>query len=91
MKYQITMAASFLYEIGVTFHGTGTISDKIGRKLYDLYKCDTLTQKQKEKLLLWNPNIKFFTVSPQFAPEISKVGIGFPKKAMMREIRNMGI
>lgn len=87
MKYQISMAAAFLYEIGVTFHDVKTIVNKQKEKLYDVYLCDSITQSQQDKIAAWNPNIRFFTTTKQYAPEIKSIGIGFPKAAVLRKLK----
>lgn len=73
-------AGSFLYSINVSYHEFGIIKDSDNRKVFDYFKCDSLTQKQKDQILKANKNVHFKTSSPQFAPEFKKVLICFPTK-----------
>jgi hypothetical protein len=75
-----SQAGSFLYSINVSYHEFGIIKDNEKRKVFDYFKCDSLTQEQREQILQANKYVKFKTSSPQYAPEIKKVLICFPTK-----------
>ena len=73
--------------LGIHFHSTGTLDGLIGgkkSKLYDYYGTDNLTNDRKEDLLKLFPSIKFFSASPEYAPEQRYCMIGNPKSAMIR-------
>lgn len=84
MKYRITLAASFLYDIGVSFHATGTIK-KGKAALYDYYKTDKVTEEQKEKILSWCKDAAFFNTAWEYAPELKGIAIAFPKAGFYRQ------
>jgi len=82
-KYQVTMAAPFLYNIGVSFHETGNLKKK-DVKLFDYYKSDSVNAKQKAAILKWCKDARFFSSSPEYAPEMRSVMICFPKAGFYR-------
>lgn len=84
-RFKNTMAASTLYGLGISYHATGTISEQ-GRKekLFDFYTADKVTEEQKAALLAIAPDVQFKTIGPQYAPEIKRVAICFPKAAFYR-------
>ncbi len=77
-------AGSFLYSINVSYHEFGIIKDNDKRKVFDYFKCDSLTQHQREQILQANKHVEFKTSSPQYAPEIKRVLICFPTKYYLR-------
>lgn len=80
MKYQITMVPWFLNDIGVSYHDYGVLKDRdTGRKLFDCYKCDVVTYEQKAKIREWCKDVRFLGVANEYAPELSKPVIAFPK------------
>lgn len=83
MKYQIGKAAWFLCDIGVNFHGFGTI-EKDGTKLFDYYKVDKVTQEQKDKILAWCKDAHLLNASMEYAPELTSLMVAFPKAAYYR-------
>jgi hypothetical protein len=83
MQYQITKAAGFLYDLGVRFYESGTIS-KGKEKLFDYYKADSITPDQKAAILQWCPDANFKIAQSQYAPEIIKPIVCFPKAAFYR-------
>jgi len=83
MKYQITQAASFLYNRGISFHETGTLT-KNGVKLFDYYKTDSINAAQKAAILKWCKDARFFSSSPEYAPELKRVIVCFPKAGFYR-------
>lgn len=83
MKYQITHAASFLYDIGVSFYHTGTLKKKT-EAIFDFYKTDGLTEEQKQKIKAWCPDAAFTHCRSIYAPEAVKTLILFPKAAFYR-------
>ena len=84
MRYRITKAASFLYNNGVPFHASGVLKDKTGRKLYDFYKTDFLTESQKSAILVWCPKAIFRGAFAEYAPELRGIYICFPKAAQLK-------
>lgn len=83
MKYQISQAAPFLYRAGVSFHATGTLK-RDGLKLFDYYKADKISAAQKAAILKWCKDVRFFSSSPEYAPELKSVMICFPKAAFYK-------
>ena len=83
MAYRITQAASFLYDRGVYFHETGTLT-KNGVKLFDYYKADSIDATQKAAILKWCKDARFFSSSPEYAPELRRTMICFPKAGFYR-------
>lgn len=83
MKYQVTKAAWFLYDLGVRFHETGKLT-KNGVQLFDYYKADSVTVEQKAAILKWCKDARFFRSSPSYAPELCATVIAFPKAGFYR-------
>ena len=83
MKYQITQAAPFLHNRGVSFYETGTLT-KNGVKLFEYYKTDSINAAQKAAILKWCKDARFFSSSPEYAPELRRVMICFPKAGFYR-------
>lgn len=73
-------AGSFLYSIDVSYHDYGIIKNNDKRKIFDYFKCDSLTQEQREQILQVNKHVEFKTSRSQYAPELKKVIICFPTK-----------
>lgn len=82
-KYQVTMVPAFLYGIGVSYHATGTLN-KNGVKLFDWYKADSITTEQKATILKWCKDARFFNTCSEYAPELKKVMVAFPKAGFYR-------
>lgn len=81
-RFKNTLAPSTLYAIGINYYSTGTISDRVtGKKLFDFYMTDGVSDKQKLALLAIAPDVQFKTVAPAYAPEIKRCAICFPKAA----------
>ena len=83
MAYKISLAPSFLYDIGVSYHATGNLT-KNKVKLFDYYKADKVTVEQKAKILKWCKDARFFNSASEYAPELRAVMICFPKAGFYR-------
>lgn len=83
MKYQISLAPSFLYKIGVSYHETGVLT-KNKVKLFDWYKVDSITTGQKALILKWCKDARFFSCSSEYAPEQKETLVCFPKAGFYR-------
>lgn len=84
MKYKISLAPSFMYDIGISYHAFGTI--KKGKiALYDYYLVDKVTEEQQKMLLFWCKDIAFFNTAKEYAPELRSISIAFPKKGFYRQ------
>jgi len=83
MKYQVTRAAGFLFDNGVRFYETGTLTKK-GVKLFDFYKTDGITTAQRAAILKWCKDARFFNSRPSYAPEQVATMIAFPKAGFYR-------
>lgn len=81
--YKITHAPSFLYDIGVSYYETGTLT-KSGVKLFEYYRTDSVTVEQKAKILKWCKDARFFGSAKEYAPEIKSCMIAFPKAGFYR-------
>ena len=83
MTYRIGKAAWFLHDIGLRFHETGTLS-KGKVKLFDYYKADKVTVEQKALILKWCKDARFFNSRKQYAHELTRTMIAFPKAGFYR-------
>lgn len=84
-RFKNTLAAPTLYKLGISYHAIGTISAQGSKeKLFDFYTCDKVTDAQKAALLEIAPDVQFKSISPQYAPEIKRVAVCFPKAAFYR-------
>lgn len=82
-KVTNTMVGSFLYNLGISYHEYGVLKcSKTKRKLYDFYKCDSVTSEQHAKIVESIPDAEFKTASPQYAPELKRVLVCIPKAAL---------
>lgn len=88
IKVSNTMIGGFLYDIGVSYHDYGTLDcAKTKRKLYDYYKCNSISAEQKETILENIPDAIFKTSSPEYAPELKRVVVCIPKAALRKNAR----
>ena len=69
-----------LYDLGVSYHSTGTITMD-NRKHFDYYKVDSITPEQKEKITTIQSDIQFKSLATVYAPELTKLIICIPKAA----------
>jgi len=83
MKYQVSKAAWFLYENGVSFYEQGTL-DRNGVALFDFYRVDKVSAEQKAVILKWCKYARFFGARKEFAPELTSCMIAFPKAGFYR-------
>lgn len=91
LRPTITMGAvpAFLYEIGVSYHDYGTISEKDSKvKLFDYYACDRITTEQKQKISEVVPLAQFKYHGQAYAPEIKNVSVWIPKTMYYRSLDN---
>ena len=77
------LKGSDLYRLGVSYHAFGTIKNKTLTYGY-YYKCDKITQDQKEAILAFCPYVEFKISSPQYAPEIKNPVIVVLSKAQVK-------
>jgi len=68
----------FLYDLGVVYHGTGEFTED--KTVYEYYKVDTITSEQVTEVKSKYPGAKIKGVSPEYAPELKRVAICFPKR-----------
>jgi len=74
---------------GATWYERGTLSTGHGRAkvhLYNYYRCDKLSDEQRERIRAIFPLVEFFGASKQYAPELRSVMVAFPKAARMRQL-----
>lgn len=69
-----------LYDLGVSYHDTGTITMD-NRKHFDYYKVDSITPEQKEKITNIQSDVQFKSLATVYAPELTKLIICIPKAA----------
>lgn len=83
-KFQITRAASFLYDLGARYHSFGTLAyGKV--KVFDYYQLGhRLSDEQKAAILEWCPDARFTQMGPLYAPEIRHSSVLFPKAGFYR-------
>ena len=83
LPYKITEAPRILYLANISYHGFGTI--KIGKTAYfDYYKVDKISDDQLAKIKAFCPDAQLHGVRKEYAPEIKRVAICFPKIAWYR-------
>lgn len=88
-NFRITNAAAALYDIGISFHASGVITDKdTGAALYDFYKVDSITPDQKQLVLDICNAAVFIGARAEYAPEQKSVYICFPKAEMRRRAKS---
>ena len=83
MRYQITLAPAFLHKIGVSFYEHGTLQ-RDGKNIFDYYRADKITPAQKECILSWCKDAKFFGSAKEYAPEMKSALVAFPKAAFYK-------
>jgi hypothetical protein len=85
MKYRITLAPAFLYQLGVSYHKTGTMySTHSKTAFYDYYGVDSLSAAQREAILEWCPDAEIMGAGAEYAPEQRSLLICFPKTGYYR-------
>jgi hypothetical protein len=84
-KFKNSQAGALLYRLGVDYHATGTIKDEAGALLFDYYRCDAITDAQRQAIAEVVPDVRFFRTSREYAPEIQRVCVAFPKAAYYRQ------
>jgi len=72
-----------LDRFGIKYYDYGTLS-RNGQKLFDYYKVDKITQKQRRALTKIQSDLRFKVSAPQFAPEMTSGLICIPKAAFYR-------
>lgn len=83
LPYKITQAGAMLYRAGVNYHNFGTIT-KNGARMFDYFLCDKVSEAQAATIRAFCPDVQFRTSSPQYAPEIKRAAVLFPKIAFYR-------
>jgi hypothetical protein len=81
--YKIGNAAGFLHSLDVRTYASGILT-KNKVKLFDYYKADSVTTKQKADILKWCKDARFFASQSEFAPELKACMIAFPKAGFYR-------
>lgn len=83
-KFRISQAAATLYDMGISFHTYGVMSDSSGVKLFDFYKTGWLAPQDAEKIRAIAPDCQIRESRAEYAPEQRGVYICFPKAAWYR-------
>lgn len=82
LPYKISEAGSRLYRAGVSYHNWQTVP------FFQVFTCDPApTPSQVEEIKGYCPDAQFKTIGPQYAPEIRRVAILFPRAAWYRDQR----
>ena len=68
----------FLYDLGVVYHGTGEFTEN--NTVYEYYKVDTITPEQVSEIKSKYPGVQIKGITPEYAPELKRVAICFPKR-----------
>ena len=83
LPYRISEAGSRLYRAGVSYFQFGTL--KHGREaIFDYFTCDGVSAEQLAMLREFCPDVQVAGGHAQYAPEIKRVNILFPKAAWYR-------
>lgn len=85
-KFKNSQAGSFLYNLGVSYHGYGIIKNEKKEQLFDYFKVDKVTLEQWSEIVKACPHAQLKTSKSQYAPEIVKGLICFPKAAFFRNL-----
>lgn len=86
-KFKNSQAGSFLYNLGVSYHGYGVITNDKKQQLFDYFKVDKVTSEQWNKIVEACPHVQLKTSKSEYTPEIVKGLICFPKAAFFRNLK----
>lgn len=82
-RYKITQASCELYRAGVSYHNFGTVTQG-KQKMFDFFAVDKITTEQLEKIKQFCHDVKVIGGHSEYAPELKRVNILFPKAAFYR-------
>lgn len=87
LPYRISDAASTLYRLGVSYFNYGTVH--VGKQaMYDAYQTDAVSPEQAAALMEFCPDVQIVTTRSEYAPEIRRVAVLFPKAAWYRQFKS---
>ena len=81
LPYKIREAGSQLYRAGVDYYDFGTVENN----LFDYFKTDKITDEQVATLRAYCPDVQIRGGRSEFAPELKRTFILFPKAAWYRQ------
>lgn len=84
LPYKISDAAKRLYDAGVNYYATGTLSQD-GETLFDYYMADAVDESQLTTLKQYCPAVQLKESRAEYAPEQKRVLVCFPKIAWYRK------
>ena len=84
IKYPTTRVPALLYNLGISYHAHGILTDSDGNKTFDYYKVDKVDPDHTKQLLQTVKGFRVMFVGPQYAPEQTKPILCFPKSAYWR-------
>lgn len=87
LKFKNSQAGSFLYNLGVSYHDYGIIKNDKKEQIFDYFKVDKVSLEQWDKIVEVCPYAQLKTSRSQYAPEIVRGLICFPKAAFFRNLK----
>ena len=86
-KFKNSQAGSFLYNLGVSYHDYGVIKNDKKQQIFDYFKVDRVTLEQWNEIVKACQHAQLKTSKSEYAPEIVKGLISFPKAAFFRNLK----